>query len=98
MENTHALFNCQDRFIEKDIVLTSFKGNSIKSQGLVLEVNGVYHYARNSEEPLGKDVLKQRVLTEVLGYEVISIPYFDWSILENNRRRPYLEFMIDYTL
>jgi hypothetical protein len=64
----------------------------------VIEVNGVYHYPRNSEELLGKDVLKSKVLKEVMGYEVLPIPYYDWTILDNSMRRPYLEAMISNSL
>ena len=59
----------------------------------MIEVNGVYHYCRNSERPLGKDILKHRVL-EALGYECLVVPYFDWSILEHNSRVDYLESLI----
>ena len=32
------------------------------SRGLVIEVNGIWHYPRNSEESLGKDVIKMGAL------------------------------------
>ena len=28
------------------------------TKGLVIEVNGIFHYPRNSELPLGKDLIK----------------------------------------
>jgi len=52
---------------------------------IAVEVNGVYHYARNSELPLGKDIIKLKLLTK-LNYEVITIPYYDWAILELETR------------
>ncbi len=52
---------------------------------IAVEINGVYHYARNSELPLGKDIIKRKLLTN-LNYEVITIPYYDWAILELEMR------------
>ena len=54
-----------------------------KSRGLVIEVDGLYHYPRNSEKPLGKNLLKFRAL-ERSGYHKnsFSVPYFAWIILE----------------
>lgn len=46
----------------------------------MLEANGVYHYCRNSELPLGKDILKQKTI-KLFGYEYITVPYFEWTIL-----------------
>ncbi len=56
-------------------------------------MNGVFHYARNSELPLGKDVIKYKVLNK-LGYLVMTVPYFDWAILETKDKRLYLETLI----
>jgi len=52
--------------LEVDILLTKYKGTSLKSP-IALEVNGVYHYPRNSEIPLGKDRIKQTILTSIDG-------------------------------
>jgi len=62
----------------------------------VIEVDGVFHYARNSEEPLGKNILKFKNLT-ALGYHSRSfaVPYFEWAILEGRQRRPYLQKLIE---
>ena len=45
--------------LELDIIINEYKGQELN---LAVEVNGVYHYPRNSEEPLGKDVIKNRIL------------------------------------
>ena len=66
------------------------------AEPLVVEVNGVFHYARNSELMLGRDALKQKALKQ-LGYKEpgsLIIPYFDWTVLENAKRKPYLEHSI----
>ena len=47
---------------EVDILITKYKGTTLKSP-IALEVNGVYHYPRNSETPLGKERIKARILT-----------------------------------
>jgi hypothetical protein len=52
-----ATYHEYDRGIEKDIIIRQFENKTL-SKPVALEVNGVYHYARNSELPLGKDILK----------------------------------------
>lgn len=68
-------------------------GNRDLEREIAIEVNGVFHYARNSEMLLGKDIIKQRLLSK-LGYQVMTVSYFDWAILEVKDRRSYLETMI----
>ena len=83
MEKTNVIFNCQKHNVEKDILVTEYMGQRVK---LAIEVNGVYHYPRNSEESLGRDILKVRLLEEKFGYSVLTIPYYEWTILENRHR------------
>ena len=61
------------------MLLTEYQGKPIK---VAVEVNGVFHYARNSEEPLGKDVIKRNIL-ESQGVKVMVVPYSHWYILED---------------
>ena len=71
--------------------MTHFNGKAISNssnnncKGLVIEVDGVFHFARNSEESLGRDVIKFKVLKK-LGYhpESFGVPYFAWAILEGS--------------
>ena len=65
----------------------------------MIEVDGVFHFPRNSETPLGKNILKFKVL-EKLGYHSnsFSIPYFDWAILESRHRKPYVTKLIENAL
>ena len=69
---------------------------SLKSKGLVIEVDGVFHYPRNSEIPLGKNVIKFKAL-KALGYHTnsLAIPYYNWAILESKQRKPYLKMVIE---
>lgn len=86
IKGAKARFNCQKHSIEKDIVLTHFNGRKILNcQGLVIEVDGVYHFPRNSEDHLGKNTIKFKSLKK-LGYHVESfgVPYYAWAILEEN--------------
>ena len=53
-------------------MLVKYKGRGIEergqaSKGLVIEVDGVYHYPRNSMECLGKNIIKFKALKS-LGY------------------------------
>jgi len=57
---------------------------------IALEVNGVFHYPRNSTKELGKEAIKKRVLEELEGYKNLTIPYSDWYILENDKKKGYL--------
>lgn len=70
-----------------------------RSKGLVIEVDGVFHFPRNSELPLGKNLIKFKVLKK-LGYHSnsFSVPYFDWAILEGSKRRSYLRKLIENAL
>ena len=63
----------------------------------MIEVNGVHHYPRNSENCLGRDVIKKRIL-ENEGYIVISIPYYHWYILEDKLKPKYLLDVIENSL
>jgi hypothetical protein len=88
----YARYNCDEGRIEKDIVVYQFAELELP-RPLVIEVNGVYHYCRNSERPLGKDILKQKALYK-LGFDCLTVPYFEWTILEHSTRKDYLEHLI----
>ena len=57
----------------------------MRTKGLVIEVDGLMHYPRNSEEPIGSSVLKFKALRK-LGYhsQSFAVPYFNWAILESS--------------
>ena len=80
ISGTQEHYNCQEYGIEKDVVITGFGGKAAEKH-LVVEVNGVFHYPRNSEECLGKDVMKTKAL-ERCGYLSIMLPYYNWTLLE----------------
>lgn len=80
--------------LECDLIVNEYKGKPVK---IAVEVNGVFHYSRNSEEPLGKDVLKRRTL-EKYGYKVLVVPYFHWYILEDSQKAAFLKDVIESTL
>jgi hypothetical protein len=77
------------------MIITQYKGREVK---VAVEVNGVFHYARNSDdmlgrdmvEPLGRDVIKQRILERRAGYKVLVVPYSHWYILEDGQKAGYL--------
>lgn len=80
--------------IEVDVLVKEYAGVKLEKP-LAIEVNGVHHYPRNSEDPIGKDLLKEKVLVENEGFCVLTIPYFAWYILENDQRAPYLKSCIE---
>ena len=95
-----------DHLIEKDVVIKSITLINSKSKTppttipchIILEINGVWHYPRNSEEILGKDVLKinacQKLYGENENYSFLSIPYYDWNILEDSQKQDYLTSLV----
>lgn len=87
-----AAYNCFEHGLEKDIVVHSYGGNMLEKP-VAIEVNGVFHYCRNSELPLGKDLLKEKWLCKK-GYSTLVVPYYAWSILENQQKANYLEDLI----
>ena len=48
---------------EIDILLTKYKGQKLNTP-IAIEVNGQYHYPRNSEQLLGKDIIKAKIIQE----------------------------------
>lgn len=88
----YATYNCFEHGLEKDIVVHSYGGKLLEAP-IAVEVNGVFHYCRNSELPIGKDLLKAKWL-KTKGYRALVVPYFDWSILENAQKANYLEDLI----
>ena len=69
--------------IELDIIIKEYKGQPLN---LAVEVNGVYHYPRNSEEPLGKDVIKNSILQRQSDMKVLTSHYYQWYILEEAQK------------
>lgn len=46
--------------------------------GVALEVDGPAHFLRNTGHPMGHTIMKRRLL-QLLGYNVISVPHFEWD-------------------
>ena len=81
--------------LECDMLVTQYKGQDVK---LAVEANGVFHFPRNSEDPLGRDVIKKRVLERRAGFKVLTVPYFHWYILEDRQKVGYLRDSVELTL
>jgi hypothetical protein len=43
-----------------------------------IEVDGPYHYARGTRQPLGSTLLKRRQLRD-LGMRVVAVPHWEWE-------------------
>ena len=74
--------------LEVDALVTHLSGKELASP-IAIEVNGAYHYSRNSEKPLGKDLVKAKILCSE-GLQVLVLPYFDLYILEDAARTGYI--------
>ncbi len=57
---------------------------------IIIELNGPLHYAHQSRKPLGPTEFKIRLLI-AMGWQVISIPWWDWSYLNNDDKYNYLK-------
>ena len=86
--------NDHDTGLEVDMIISEYKGKQVK---IAVEVNGVFHYSRNSEETLGKDKIKQAILKK-LGYQVLVIPYYQWCILEEKQKSQFLKDVIEHCI
>ena len=76
--------------IEVDMLVTEFQHMQLPTP-LALEINGVYHYPRNSQQPLGKDILKEKILTKGEKLDLLTLPYYDLYILEERQKASYIE-------
>jgi len=63
-----------------------------------IEVDGPYHYARGTREPLGSTLLKRRQLRD-LGMRVVTVPYWEWEETcgREEARADYLRAKIEET-
>ena len=85
--------------LEIDLLVTSISTPEFgqKECCLAIEINGVWHYPRNSTQLLGKDILKKKLLEtynpdikDIEKITYVEIPYYDWNILENKQRSSWL--------
>ncbi|CDW89896.1 UNKNOWN [Stylonychia lemnae] len=72
-------------------------GINEKTLKIAIEVNGVYHYSRNSENQMGRDKIKTKIL-ENLGYFVVDVPYYHWYIVEDAKKEEFLRDKIRLSL
>lgn len=85
--------------LEIDLLVTKISSPEVNQKDcwLAIEVNGVWHYPRNSMSLLGKDILKKKILEtynpnikDVDKITYVEIPYYDWNVLENSQRSSWL--------
>ncbi len=55
---------------------------AILDRCIAIEFDGPYHFTRNTLEPLGHTLLRDRLLS-AMGWHVVSIPFFEWSKLRS---------------
>lgn len=59
---------------------------ALLNRKIAVEVDGPFHFTRNTTEPLGMSILKRRVL-EGRGWIVVNVPHFVWASLQNTKKR-----------
>ena len=70
-----------------DIVLRELSG---VGKRVIIEVDGPYHFLSNHPEtPAGSTLFKRRLLGR-MGWEVVTIPYFEW-----NNASPHSEYLLN---
>ena len=96
IQGVSCRFDCTDvpTGLEIDIVISKFEEKECK---IAMETNGVYHYSRNSERKIGKDVIKHKILARQ-GYKIIVIPYFEHYIIEDQMKPKFLRDVIHNAL
>jgi hypothetical protein len=104
----HYDIDTQDysNLIEKDLVIKMITIPSKDSETpsieipwyIIVEANGLWHYPRNSEEMLGKDKLKMiacnALYSHKINYAYLDIPYFDWTVIEEEKKPLVLNDLI----
>lgn len=61
---------------------------------VVLDVQEAEEFALNSRAPLGQ-TFARHIMLESRGYAVLSVPYFDWRLLQSlQQREQYLSSLI----
>ena len=64
---------------------------TLPEQGIVLEADGLSHFARTTGQPLGSTALKRRHL-ELLGWRVVSVSLGQWErVIGLEERRRFLQ-------
>jgi hypothetical protein len=76
---------CEDEAVDGasgysiDILVKLNKGG----HRIAVEVDGPSHFYASGKKPLGATLLKRRHLG-LLGYKVVSVPYFEWMLLKDS--------------
>lgn len=55
---------------------------------VAIEVDGKSHYFRNRRHPLGRSILRERLMKK-LGWRIVHISSFKWSRLTSSDRERY---------
>eukprot|EP00284_Hemiselmis_tepida_P002045 CAMPEP_0174951136 /NCGR_PEP_ID=MMETSP1355-20121228/94694_1 /TAXON_ID=464990 /ORGANISM="Hemiselmis tepida, Strain CCMP443" /LENGTH=415 /DNA_ID=CAMNT_0016198783 /DNA_START=36 /DNA_END=1283 /DNA_ORIENTATION=- len=65
--------------------------------GIAIEVDGPAHFLSNTRQANGSTLLKRRLLKK-LGYRVVSVPYWEWGIKDDNEHDAYLRRLLSVTV
>ena len=57
---------------------------SSEAEGWAVEVDGPSHFL-SCKSPTGKTLIKRRLL-ELLGYNLVSVPYWEWEEMRQDKR------------
>jgi len=72
-----------DQLYSLDLMLES------KSQKIAIEADGPMHFTVNTQQPIGPFLLRRRAL-RLLGWIVVSVPYFKWHYIKEKDRAAFL--------
>jgi hypothetical protein len=61
---------------------------SSEAEGWAVEVDGPYHFL-SCKSPNGATLIKRRLL-ELLGYNLVTVPYWEWDEMQFERKLEYL--------
>ena len=72
--------------VDEHTISGMFVDIALVSERIVFEVNGPWHYCFKSRRVLGSTLFKERMLRK-LGWQVVSIAYFEWDPLTDQQAR-----------
>jgi very-short-patch-repair endonuclease len=82
---------------EVNILNTYILDNALPHAKLALEANGPWHYLENSSTPLGRTLLRERILRG-LGWAVATVDQRLWQLTPESEREAFVEQTIDSAL
>lgn len=83
---TSVVIGLGQKHIEEDTSSGYAVDVSLPTLRIAIEADGPTHRCRNSKQPLGSTVMKQRHLKSA-GWQLITVPHDDWDALRTRQQK-----------